>query len=171
MNTLGYIFIIAGAVLGAAILMVAAFAGQGRSNPDLMDRNPNYKANPLMGAEERRIYVILKSAVSKIYPAGACVFAQVPCIEFIEGEDTMAMGLVRHKRADFVITDDKMNVLAVVEMQGAARWGRGTAIAGRVEGSDLIKQHALKSAGIPFFELPEAASVDAIWGILRGEVS
>ena len=73
---------------------------------------------------------------------------------------------INSKRADFMIFDEKAQIVAVIEYQGSGHFGRSKESKARAIESDRIKRSALSDAGIPLLEVPARYSASLIQGFV-----
>lgn len=117
-----------------------------------------FKARPLMNKPESTLYRQLVQAA----PFDWVVMCQVSYGAFLSNKDRKRYWTINAKRADFIITDGRSDVLAVIEYQGSGHFGSSNQSRVRAEKSDATKRRATAEAGIPFFEFPKDCKQDDV---------
>lgn len=122
-----------------------------------------FSSIPLLNRGEAQLYVLLKNQL----PAGFDLAPQVSYGEFLNSNSRASYYTINSRRADLVVFDNTFKVTAVIEYQGTGHNGstkRSQRLASR---GDQDKRKALKSAGIPLFEIPAKFTQNDITHVLR----
>jgi hypothetical protein len=130
-------------------------------------KTEKYLAVPLLNKSELSLLQLLEAQVPMLFGPNVRVFAQVSYGEFLKGTPRSAHARINQKRADFVLVDQSGNVQCVIEYQGAGHFGRGKDQKAKVLKSDEVKRHALRSAGVPFVEVPAKFCAKRVFELLR----
>jgi hypothetical protein len=141
-------------VLFGALLMSAP-------KQDVSDKK-SYQRKALLNSSEKKLLGDLDKVARDLFGHGARVVFQVSYGEFLKGEDRSAFASINQKRADFVIVNPNIDVLCVVEYQGAGHYGRGEAARANAIKRDQIKREACESAGIAFVEIPNKFTRESV---------
>lgn len=103
-----------------------------------------------LNKSELRLYKLLTNDLPNDYS----VMLQVSYGAFLRNPSFKRYMTINSKRADFIILDVDLNVLAVIEYQGSGHFGNTAKSRDRAIRSDKVKRKALFEAGITLIEVP-----------------
>lgn len=111
---------------------------------------PKFTSTALLNKSEIGVFNIL----TNIAPDGFHICPQASYGEFLKCSDRRKYWTINAKRADFVVCDSELSVLAVVEYQGGGHYGSKKSSRKSAEYRDSVKRRALAEVGIPMIEIP-----------------
>ena len=124
---------------------------------------PPFEGRPLMNQTELRLFKMLRAEL----PAGWSVMCQVSYGAFLRNKSYKRYMSINSKRADFVVLDADMNIVAVIEYQGKGHFGNSRDSRARAENSDTVKRQALREAGIALIEVPAKLDRESVTGMIQ----
>lgn len=124
---------------------------------------PPFERCSIMNQTELQLFKILNRDV----PAGWSVMCQVSYGSFLRNKSYKRYMSINSKRADFVLLDQDLKVIAVVEYQGKGHFGYSRDSRARAEKSDAVKRRALREAAIKLIELPAKFDRSSISGMIH----
>ncbi len=130
-------------VIVAFTMIVKGFGKSGFSQPP-------FRRGTLLNKSELRLYRLLTNELPNDYS----VMLQVSYGAFLRNPSFKRYMTINSKRADFIILDVDLNVLAVIEYQGSGHFGNTAKSRDRAIKSDKVKRKALFEAGITLIEVP-----------------
>lgn len=154
MNQIAIIVALAFIILFVGLVALLMPTGR-RSGQD--DTTP-FKKRDLLNKSEQKVFADL----AKIVPSDHHLMCQVSYGAVLQNPSRNRYMSINSKRADFMIFDEKAQIVAVVEYQGSGHYGRSQESKARAIESDRIKRSALSDAGIPLLEVPARYSASLI---------
>lgn len=111
---------------------------------------PKFSQRPLLNKAERLLYDVMLSEL----PQGWVIMCQVSYGAVLGNKSFKRYMSVNSKRADFMLFDEDLRPMLVVEYQGRGHFGNNKQSKERAMTSDQIKRQALQEANVPLFEVP-----------------
>ncbi|MCA0948529.1 DUF2726 domain-containing protein [Salipiger pacificus] len=113
-------------------------------------KSTSFERRPVMNKPEFRLFKMLRGDLPKEWS----LMCQVSYGAFLKNRDYRRYMSINSKRADFIVFNPDMSVVAVIEYQGAGHFGNSDHSRRRADASDKIKRQALSEAEIPLVEVP-----------------
>ncbi len=151
--------------VGIAILFLAVVVFA-RFSVGNMIFGGSFIARPLLNYSEYKLFGYLHRHIASVFGPDARLMCQVSYGEFLKSKSIAKFRKINAKRADFVVVDGSFNVLAVIEYQGKGHYGNSFLDRLDADKRDRTKRRALKSAGIPLFEVPPQFSHSSLAELL-----
>lgn len=146
------------AILSAIGLFAAGRGPFRRRDPDAPGaaEAPLYQMRPVLNAAERRLQREIERVMPAHFHARARLLAQVSLSEFIYAPAKADYLAISAQRVDFLIVDQGFRPICAIEYQGAGHFGPSQHSRNRTRSRDFSKRRALRVAGVPLVEIPEA---------------
>ncbi|AQH05791.1 hypothetical protein A9R05_43010 (plasmid) [Burkholderia sp. KK1] len=149
-------------VCAGLTVLVYIFLGKMRSNTKYSPKH--YETVPLLTPHEQPLFWRLQEAVgSKYVVAPQVVFGAFLKVKSLPWVDkTTARNAVQHNRGDFVICNDKLEVVAVVELDDSTHDKKAQKIKDRRR-DELMKAVGVKS--VRYRHMPEVSRIRSDLGL------
>lgn len=132
--------------------------------PRLKSRlEPKFSQRPLLNKAERLLYDLMLSEL----PQGWVIMCQVSYGAVLANKSFNRFMSVNSKRADFMLFDEDLRPMLVVEYQGRGHFGNNKQSKERAMISDEIKRKALREADLLLFEVPAKFDISMVRDYLR----
>jgi hypothetical protein len=124
---------------------------------------PKFKSRAVLNKAEANLFAKLSQHIH----GPLHVFPQVSYGEFLSCKNKQKFWSINAKRADFIISDQEFNVVAVIEYQGTGHFGFSSKSKENTNRRDKVKRKALKEAKIPLYEIPHKYNDEFIQEVTR----
>ncbi|WP_374295361.1 DUF2726 domain-containing protein [Acinetobacter sp.] len=141
------------------VVLIGAFFSSTKINFDKRGTRNPIKAKRVLTMNEQPTFLRLKEALPEHH-----VLAQVSFNAFMTAKGYATRNLFNRKVADFVVLDNKFNVVAIVELDDSSHKGK--------EGRDAERDALIAEAGykvIHYKRTPEIEKIKLDFGIQRDE--
>lgn len=129
------------------VCIVALFLG-GKNKKPKQQHTP-ISAKPILTKRELQFFAVLEQALPRAY-----IFPQVSFSAILTTKGFYTRSQFNRKIADFVVCDERMNIVAVIELDDSSHKGR--------EHQDAVRDAMLNEAGYPvlrYAQIPQAPQV------------
>ena len=130
-------------------VIVIAFLMFGGKNKKPKQQHTPISAKPILTKRELQFFAVLEQALPRAY-----IFPQVSFSAILTTKGFYTRSQFNRKIADFVVCDERMNIVAVIELDDSSHKGR--------EQQDAVRDAMLNEAGYPvlrYAQIPQASQI------------
>ena len=130
-------------------VIVIAFLMFGGKNKKPKQQHTPISAKPILTKRELQFFAVLEQALPRAY-----IFPQVSFSAILTTKGFYTRSQFNRKIADFVVCDERMNIVAIIELDDSSHKGR--------EQQDAVRDAMLNEAGYPvlrYAQIPQAPQV------------
>ncbi len=130
-------------------VIVIAFLMFGGKNKKPKQQHTPISAKPILTKRELQFFAVLEQALPRAY-----IFPQVSFSAILTTKGFYTRSQFNRKIADFVVCDERMNIVAVIELDDSSHRGR--------EQQDAVRDAMLNEAGYPvlrYAQIPQASQI------------
>ncbi len=130
-------------------VIVIAFLMFGGKNKKPKQQHTPISAKPILTKRELQFFAVLEQALPRAY-----IFPQVSFSAILTTKGFYTRSQFNRKIADFVVCDERMNIVAIIELDDSSHKGR--------EQQDAARDAMLNEAGYPvlrYVQIPQAPQV------------
>ncbi len=130
-------------------VIVIAFLMFGGKNKKPKQQHTLISAKPILTKRELQFFAVLEQALPRAY-----IFPQVSFSAILTTKGFYTRSQFNRKIADFVVCDERMNIVAIIELDDSSHKGR--------EQQDAVRDAMLNEAGYPvlrYAQIPQAPQV------------
>ena len=130
-------------------VIVIAFLMFGGKNKKPKQQHTPISAKPILTKRELQFFAVLEQALPRAY-----IFPQVSFSAILTTKGFYTRSQFNRKIADFVVCDERMNIVAVIELDDSSHKDR--------EQQDAVRDAMLNEAGYPvlrYAQIPQASQI------------
>ena len=130
-------------------VIVIAFLMFGGKNKKPKQQHTPISAKPILTKRELQFFAVLEQALPRAY-----IFPQVSFSAILTTKGFYTRSQFNRKIADFVVCDERMNIVAIIELDDSSHKGR--------EQQDAARDAMLNEAGYPvlrYAQIPQASQI------------
>ena len=130
-------------------VIVIAFLMFGGKNKKPKQQHTPISAKPILTKRELQFFAVLEQALPRAY-----IFPQVSFSAILTTKGFYTRSQFNRKIADFVVCDERMNIVAIIELDDSSHKGR--------EQQDAVRDAMLNEAGYPvlrYAQIPQASQI------------